>query len=83
MNRIVLPALLCAGLSMLATGCGEAPAQTHTGGSGGARLSPQTIAEGQRIFRYDTFGDEQQWTDACACTKSCRTSIRSRRSRSA
>ena len=63
MSRIVLPALLCAGLSMLATGCGEAPAQTHTGGSGGARLSPQTIAEGQRIFRYDTFGDEQQWTD--------------------
>jgi mono/diheme cytochrome c family protein len=63
MNRTVLPALLCASLSMLASGCGEAPAQSHTMGSGGARLSPQTIAEGQRIFRYDTFGDEQQWTD--------------------
>lgn len=25
--------------------------------------SPQTLAEGQRIFRYDTFGDEQFWTD--------------------
>ena len=25
--------------------------------------SPATIAEGQRIFRFDTFGDEQLWTD--------------------
>jgi mono/diheme cytochrome c family protein len=24
---------------------------------------PETIAEGQRIFRFDTFGDEQFWTD--------------------
>lgn len=63
MNRTVLSALLCACLSMLASGCGEAPAQSHTTGSGGARLSPRTIAEGQRIFRYDTFGDEQLWTD--------------------
>jgi hypothetical protein len=26
-------------------------------------LSPQTIANGQQIFRFDTFGDEQFWTD--------------------
>lgn len=25
--------------------------------------SPQDVAEGQRIFRFDTFGDEQFWTD--------------------
>lgn len=25
--------------------------------------SPATLAEGQRIFRYETFGDEQFWTD--------------------
>lgn len=25
--------------------------------------SPQTLAAGQRIFRYETFGDEQFWTD--------------------
>ncbi|WP_083260158.1 Ig-like domain-containing protein [Marinobacter sp. X15-166B] len=24
---------------------------------------PDTLALGQQIFRYDTFGDEQQWTD--------------------
>jgi mono/diheme cytochrome c family protein len=32
--------------------------QTATGDA-----SPALIAEGQRIFRFDTFGDEQLWTD--------------------
>ncbi|HEY0504828.1 MAG TPA: hypothetical protein VGD42_15205 [Lysobacter sp.] len=27
------------------------------------KLSPELIAEGKRIFRFDTFGDEQLWTD--------------------
>jgi mono/diheme cytochrome c family protein len=26
-------------------------------------MSPQTLAEGRQIFRFDTFGDEQFWTD--------------------
>jgi mono/diheme cytochrome c family protein len=26
-------------------------------------MSPATLAEGQRIFRFETFGDEQFWTD--------------------
>ncbi|WP_208456884.1 c-type cytochrome [Lysobacter solisilvae (ex Woo and Kim 2022)] len=26
-------------------------------------LSPALIEQGRQIFRYDTFGDEQQWTD--------------------
>jgi mono/diheme cytochrome c family protein len=26
-------------------------------------MSPATVAEGQKIFRFDTFGDEQFWTD--------------------
>lgn len=26
-------------------------------------MSPALIAEGQRVFRFDTFGDEQLWTD--------------------
>ena len=29
----------------------------------GPRLDPQLVAEGKEIFRYDTFGDEQYWTD--------------------
>jgi cytochrome c5 len=28
-----------------------------------AAASPALVAEGQRIFRFDTFGDEQLWTD--------------------
>ena len=30
---------------------------------GGTSFSPATLASGQRIFRYDTFGDESYWTD--------------------
>src|SRR3970040_483180 len=26
-------------------------------------ISPALIAEGQRVFRFDTFGNEQLWTD--------------------
>jgi cytochrome c553 len=28
-----------------------------------ADMSPQTLAQGRQIFRFDTFGDEQFWTD--------------------
>jgi mono/diheme cytochrome c family protein len=50
-------------------GCGGRSAHEEPGrmptGAGPARddRSPQTLAEGQRIFRYETFGDEQFWTD--------------------
>ena len=36
------------------------------GGSGGTTtpaLDPELVAQGQQIFRQDTFGDEAQWTD--------------------
>lgn len=33
------------------------------GGSGPAAPDPQLIAQGRQIFRFDTFGDEAQWTD--------------------
>src|SRR5687768_3814535 len=62
MNRTLLSALLCACLATLTSGCSEAPA-ANLGAQQSSRLSPATIAEGQRIFRYDTFGDEQLWTD--------------------
>lgn len=29
----------------------------------GVDMSPQAIAEGRQIFRFETFGDEQFWTD--------------------
>jgi hypothetical protein len=27
------------------------------------KTSPALVAEGQRVFRFDTFGDEQLWTN--------------------
>ena len=33
------------------------------GGPASDDLSPQTLAAGQQVFRFDTFGDEQFWTD--------------------
>ena len=50
-------------------GCSSQSAREEPGrmptGAGPARddRSPQTLAEGQRVFRYETFGDEQFWTD--------------------
>ena len=41
------------------------PGNTGTGADRRATeaASPALIAEGQRVFRFDTFGDEQMWTD--------------------
>jgi mono/diheme cytochrome c family protein len=41
----------------------QAEQTTAGGGSGDRKSSPELIAEGQRVFRFDTFGDEQLWTD--------------------
>lgn len=39
-------------------------ATTPTGaGSASDDFSPQTLAAGRQVFRFDTFGDEQFWTD--------------------
>ena len=38
-------------------------------------MSPQTLAEGQRIFRFDTFGDEQFWTDTARMHEVVQTSV--------
>jgi mono/diheme cytochrome c family protein len=39
------------------------PTSSPTGFDVSSDTSPQTLAEGQRIFRFETFGDEQFWTD--------------------
>ena len=40
-------------------GAGSAP----TGFDVRSDMSPQTLAEGQRVFRFETFNDEKFWTD--------------------
>jgi len=53
----------------MAAGCGMTTGSSaNTRGSDAGRpatdeTSPALIAEGQRVFRFDTFGDEQLWTD--------------------
>lgn len=61
---IALPmaALAVACAALLAACDGSAVPQARAAGDNQS-LSPRTIAEGQRIFRFDTFGDEQLWTD--------------------
>ena len=66
MSEGVLLALLNIGVATLAIiwlsgGHASDASQTATGDA--SKSSPALIAEGQRIFRFDTFGDEQLWTD--------------------
>lgn len=60
-----LPVLLSAALAAALAGCdasseGDARAADN---ATSRHLSPALIAQGRQIFRYDTFGDEQLWTD--------------------
>jgi mono/diheme cytochrome c family protein len=46
------------------TGTGDTGAAGATGGGPATdALSPRNLAAGQQIFRFETFGDEQFWTD--------------------
>ncbi len=60
--------VICLALLAAATvGCGSSvPAGTveaTTAEPQAAKPSPALLTEGQRVFRFDTFGDEQLWTD--------------------
>jgi mono/diheme cytochrome c family protein len=41
----------------------SAPVAITDSAKGSDDLSPANLSEGQRVFRFDTFGDEQFWTD--------------------
>ena len=58
--------------SVLVGGCGSSPAVER---SASAALTPATIAEGQRVFRFDTFGDEVLWTDTLQMHKVVENSV--------
>ncbi len=60
-----LPLLLAACVAVGLGGCDGAPmGEARAAASDAAKLqSPAMIAQGREIFRYDTFGDEQLWTD--------------------
>jgi hypothetical protein len=60
-TRTIMLHLVTGLAALLISACG--------GGDGGAKPSPADIADealvaqGRQIFRFDTFGDESQWTD--------------------
>ncbi|HSR66224.1 MAG TPA: hypothetical protein VLM17_11560, partial [Xanthomonadaceae bacterium] len=62
---VVLATLLSACIAVLLAGCGaSSEGDARAAGNARARmLSPAMIAQGRQTFRYDTFGDEQLWTD--------------------
>ncbi|MCC8361686.1 c-type cytochrome [Lysobacter sp. A6] len=64
LDNIVLVSLSAALVAALA-GCSgsEGQAQAATPPPSTHALNPQLIAQGKEIFRFDTFGDERQWTD--------------------
>lgn len=62
---IAIAASLAAGSAALLVVLDAFPTGTARAASSDAsqRLSPALVAEGREIFRHDTFGDEQLWTD--------------------
>jgi mono/diheme cytochrome c family protein len=60
-----LPLALGIAATLALAGCGKATApEKESAPVATEETSPATIEEGQRVFRFDTFGDEQVWTDA-------------------
>lgn len=45
------------------------------GSSGPAAPDPQLVAQGRQIFRFDTFGDEAQWTDTLRLHEAIETGV--------
>lgn len=64
-HQSLFPLVLSASIIGVLGGCSAAPEGNARAAepSSSRALSPRLIAQGQRIFRYDTFGDERLWTD--------------------
>jgi mono/diheme cytochrome c family protein len=60
-------------MAFLTLGATAALLSACGGGSNGA--DPAQIAQGKQIFRFDTFGDETQWTDTLRMHEVIRTAV--------
>lgn len=58
---------------LLASACGGT--DRSTGQAQGTVLDARLLAEGKRIFRFDTFGDESHWTDTLRMHEVIRTAV--------
>lgn len=71
-------------ITILAAGCGSGTDQTARSMSQAqdspdrtesTMLDPALVAQGQQIFRFDTFGDETHWTDTLRMHEVIRTAV--------
>jgi cytochrome c5 len=67
------------GLAALMSACRDEtatePRRLQTEAEAGAALDPALVAQGRRIFRFDTFGDETFWTDTLKLHRVIRRSV--------
>ena len=72
-------AILASALLALAGCAPPAPDETAAVATGAGPatddMSPQTLSEGQQTFRFDTFGDEQFWTDTARMHEVVQTAV--------
>ena len=63
-SRVARLAVVASIMGAALVGCGRtSPPATTAESPAGEGASPALLAEGQKVFRFDTFGDEQFWTD--------------------
>jgi cytochrome c553 len=75
-NGTLGPVIVGATLAMLAGCHDEQPTESGPANPALAtRFNPATLAQGQAIFRFDTFGDESFWTDTLQMHLKIRTAV--------
>src|SRR5690349_11984491 len=60
-RRALIPALIGSSLLAVGVGCGTMATDGMAGNDDDH--SPSLVADGKQVFRFETFGDEQLWTD--------------------
>ncbi len=75
------PSLLLLALGASIAGCARdestpnAPRAADVLTASDTRMNPATLAEGKKIFRFDTYGDETFWTDTLRMHEVIRTAV--------
>ncbi len=68
-QRWLLTSTVGAALALV-TACGGGSADDAMEQEAALARHGKLVKQGQQIFRFDTFGDERQWSMCCACTRS-------------